>query len=455
MRKKRRKILIFARIFVMAILLGVCVFWVHLQKQSRIASTRESQRMAASTSSFAAACIGQILLTVQNNLNILAKQPMLRTFEKRPLLGKKMESALSYFLDISDACRLEIGLAYHRYLGFVNNLVYFSELPRAALRRIFFELSLQRFFKLEEQSYADDDVIFSRNSLNREDVERIHQQTRFARYVILAVQGWLEEAFAPLIKYAKAIDEYADFGHTTLKISNDAEAFLSAAISSKNMFKGLEVCNKYGVSQINYDRTGINHRVSSYEICKTLEGGRSVWVGKTYFEPTLNRFFWQVAYPIRDRNRNLVGCVRAAIETGDIDEWLKSFAEVSDVEVLVLDSDFTVISSSRPSRKKNHISFIKQIFEAGSIKIKSAQVTHVKSPVDGTEIFIKPVSQFRSAGLPGWKVAVLLKESSNRSFSENIDTFALILLAAAGLFALSYSAIQLNNLQEEEAVDDR
>lgn len=455
MNKKRKIFFIAARILIMV---GVSVFLLSSWRFKKNSETRSRQncevRMLADAE-FASAGIREVLLSAESYITLLSKMPFLRKFDQTETLGLEIDLLKEEANDWTDAYQFEIGFAYQRFLLLQRTMVYWSELPKAAIRRIAYEF-LPSWEDEENLSETDDaNGLFSTPELSKAELERIHRETVFARNLVHSLKALINSLLEPLHRFVRFFGSIANFGHTMLVEKNETEKFLSVATNNRGIIAGIDVTNVYGKSQLDFSKTGISNEIDASEICRALESGRSFWNGPVTFNEKDGRSYWQVAVPIRSRFREFKGCVRAAIDLNFLSDWFGVFSSASGTEMLVLDKDFVTIASSSSDRKRNQVSFAKAIFYAKSGPDISGSSPKMTKLAEGETILLQPISKFRASNLPEWKVLVVRHALSEDEFYEMLAMFALIILAAVGGYVLFYCAVQLINLYEEEAVNDR
>lgn len=385
-------------------------------------------------------------------LKILSKYPALKYFEKRPLLSPAVKEFEEFISQALEAYQFDIGNAYNQFLIIKGTFQYWSELPQAAMRRIWYFFSFSGV--PEDIGIYDEGFDFAESRLTSAQIGEIYAKTAFARSLVLDLKEFWANMVFPVNLTVTSVEELFNIGKMVVANKGEIERYFSVAHGNKSVLRGLDLINVFGSSQLDTNKEGISELVNNAEICNSLANGRSFWSGPVVFNSDKSRCFWQIAVPVRDRGRNLCGCLKGAVLVDFFQEWFKDSLFDSGTEILLLDRDFSILLSSSKSRKRNSISFLQDCLKSAKGNIFSQDSVYYVADKNKS-FLVKPVATFKGENLPPWLITVIKDQSLSGICSDFLVGFALIVLAAAGMYVLSYSSAQLLNLTDEEVADDR
>jgi hypothetical protein len=160
----------------------------------------------------------------------------------------------------------------------------------------------------------------------------------------------------------------------------------------------------------------------------------------------------QTAAAIRGFDRRFVGFIRAAIDIKHFENLVNKFALSKDRDIYLVDKGNRLLAAS--SKKARHefsaVAEKLQHFAAIANKTNDSFV----DPVSKKRIMALPLSEFNTPGIPDWRVVVVAGNARQSFVNSFLTIVLLILLAVTVVYAVFYTAVELTELNKEEAVDD-
>ncbi len=403
--------------------------------------------------------INNSLLSVKHQLLILSKVPLLRKFEKKPLLAPRIEKFRQDLGDLLSAYQLDIGNAYRDYLLLQSDMVYWSELPMALWRRIVYEFSI---FKQNDNSRDDFDkgyfadigsALTTDNFAASSELNRIYAKTNFVRSLFFLVKEWLNELLKTLSRLLDKFDGFVGLGHSSVADKLEAEKFIMATISDNKTFSGLELCNQFGRSQLSFRQKGLLQSADHLkEAISYLEHRRSYYIGGVNFLFKSSEAYLQAAAAIRGFDRQFVGFLRAAINIEYFENLINKFALSKDRHIYLIDKSSRLLAASSKNAR-HEFSAVAEKLQKFSVAGNKTNNTFVDSGAR-KRILSLPLSEFKTPGIPDWRVVVVTGIARQGFVYSFLTIVLLILLAVTGVYAVFYTAVELAELNKEEAVND-
>jgi hypothetical protein len=421
-----------------------------LNHQLRINRNRSLTGMTASA-------INSSLENTIGQLEIVAKFDEFSRLHRETFFSKNVSGMKKEADQAIDALSMDIANAYYQHVEFQQTPEYWQELIAALLRRASFEFfRLGGLIPIEAETVEDEDSgdeVFSSPDFNRISSPDFIKNSKRAISYIDKAYFIVETIYKPIYRIATRLDQLLEFGNSVLLEKVKCEKYLSTAINSRRWISGLRLVNLYGYSLLDHNETGIDKELNDYKICQKLASGRSCIVGPVYFAGE-KKAYLQVALPVKNRQRTLSGCFRAAIDLEPIRELFSNSTFEAESELMLLDLNGNIIISSNPEREHNRISFIKSLAESKSIDFYQDRELFFKDPSAKKNIHMLPLSKFRNDKTPTWKVALVEKDPQISLLAFNIPDFALFVLAVTSIYVLFYSVLQLSKIFLQEDVDD-
>ncbi len=412
-----------------------------------------------SLTSMAASAINSGLENVIGKLEVVSRFDEFSRFQRQAFFTRQVSAAKKKIDHSIDALSMDIANAYYHHVEFQQTLEYWQELPTALLRRLSFEFfRLGGLIPIEADAVEDDSLADASLLLPSPDFRRISSpdfiknSKRAINYINHAVL-LATALYEPLHKLAVRLDQLIDFGNTVLQEKIKCEKYLSTVINSRRWISGIRLLNAYGYSLLDHNESGIDNDLDDYKICQKLASGRSCIVGPVHFSGN-KKAFLQVALPVKNRQRVMSGCLRAAIDLEPIREMFnKTVFEVGS-ELMLLDAGGNIILSTNSEREPNRISFVKTLAESKGIDFYQDREIFINDHSGRNNVHILPLSRFKNDKTPTWRVALVEKDPQISLIAFNIPDFGLFVLAVISIYVLFYSVLRLNKIFFQEDVDD-
>lgn len=403
------------------------------------------------------AAIGETLVEAINSrfvfakdqLTTLSKVPIFKRFKKKPVFAPEIVNAKTTLSMALYAYQFEIGIAYRNFLIMQSNMSYLGEIPMALWRRLAHEAL--KLAGVQDHTFfeIDHEPIIINRALNitedKDEINRIYYQSSVARGIVLYFQLLVSKWFEPIIKTANILDKFGGFGHSVLVNSSEATSFFYSTMSDNNIFSILQLGNNFGMAQLElFKDQSVSRSILPPIDYKTLDR-QSYCLKKNSRLLASKHKLMQAMATIRGIKRKPVGFIRGLIDLSFLDKLVEGFQDTNEFRIQILDADYMVIADSDSKNSINKISHLKNlVFGKTKYVISNSQI-----------IFITNLTNFSSPDVPDWQIAIISPDYSGPIISPLIGIFALIVLAAAGGFALFYTAVKFNGSNYENDKNDK
>lgn len=417
----------------LAIFLGFMVQIFRLNSYLNKEKIKKLEKKTDMQTQFLASIVGNFLKNSQAHLNSFARVPAATIFESGSTITEKLKAKQHEFNQLVQSYQFHVGLAYEKFLGFRNNMLYWSELPAALVRRIAHEFM---FIDFEPVGDSPRGLLLSDMTVNEKDVLRISRNADFSRQIIKSVVEYMQNLFKPLVGYAKLFDLFLGWEKKDKSWSrNEFEVFLSKALSRNSFFTTVSLYNLNGTRQAFFSLEGTAApKENINKICRHLEQNKTNWWGKIRYGQKLEKTFVNMASVVRDKNRKIAGFVLAQLDLKPVTLWLSKFSILNGKQFIISDGNKFVHSlDSKPSF--DDCSKLLQDVEA---KVENVYENQNFRNVDGWNIFYTPLAGFYSSELPAWKLFAIEQNNDTNHIISAVSIILVIVLAVIAFYVLFY-----------------
>jgi hypothetical protein len=384
-------------------------------------------------SKFFASVVVNFLRILQSHLNSMAQIPAATRLENGVTLTEALAHKQHEFIDFLEAYRFYAGLAYESFLEFRKNMVYWSELPAALLRRAGHELM---FIDFELEVEAPRGLLLPGMSVEDTDVLRISRNASLPRQLTNIAVESVKSLFEPLLGFSRFCDNLIGWKkYDSGPEQNQFEVFLSKALSRKSFFRSVSLYNINGYRQGFYSLEGIVEPADNVdEICSYLAEKKINWWGKIRFDQKRNKTFVTLASVIRNKDRKVAGFVLGELDLQPLHDWLEDFSRLTGKKILIADKN-TIFHNPEiaPSRD-----MCVKLLRGVDNKLETCLESAYFKGANGWNIFCRPLAGFYDDGLPAWKLC-LIDRSQDKNHLISISSIILvIILAVVAFYVLFY-----------------
>ncbi|MGM0598467.1 MAG: cache domain-containing protein [Candidatus Rifleibacteriota bacterium] len=384
-------------------------------------------------SQFLASVVVHFLQTSQAHLNSVARVPATNIFASGSTLKAGLIAKQRKLTGLIEASQFFIGLAYEKFLSLRKNMIYWSELPAAAIRRALYEFMFIEF-ELEDDSPRG--LLLSGMTADDGDVLRISEKVSFARKITGTAVEYVQILFEPLVEFARFFDNLIGLKREDFSLArNQFEVFLSKALSRKSFFRSVSLYDRSGIRQSFYSIEGEPAPVENIDmICRYLAKNKINWWGKIRFEQKLDRNFVNLASVVRDKDRKPAGFVLAELDLAPVSVWLKDFSGLVGKKTLISDGNIVFHNSEMEPSSEICSKLVRAVMD----KFEGSYESRYYNGADGWNIFCRPLTSFYNADLPAWKLCVIEKKRETNHVISAISIILVIVLAVVAFYVLFY-----------------
>ncbi len=397
----------------------------------------QSLQKAAGIVSLAAEIAARPAQQIRNSLSLIAKNPELRQIGNASTVlawHHRVQSDLSLLLDSYEPF---FGHIYDRMLAFSYDIDYYGKLPAALMRRLAMIAGIH-FPDSEEYDPAN---MGQPSGLSDENLKRMSAQTGLVREKMADVRLQLSESCRVLLTIALTLEKMAGSGRRSLQDIVAVEDFFSAALNDE-MLRVIVLKSLDGeILALVGDAPAGSVSLDSRD-CRAIGGGSIFFSGPVGYDARRRHSLWWVAVPVRDENRDPVACLTAFVDVDFLSQAAEKIAEHSDIRLLFSDRSGTVIGHSdreAVARQVNMSSVLPSFVSEADRGFSSRFVRY-----DGRLLLQagKSIKHGNVRHLPDWYVCYEQDLSMFAARSQFLVTVSVILLAAAGMYALSCCVVR-------------
>jgi hypothetical protein len=432
---------LFLRVCV-ALLFFYAAFWLYHFPQDRLEIGAGASASAAVE--FAGESSARAVSGIRNTMNLLARLPVLRQRRRAGMLIAPAAGRIDDFHLFLDSCELVIGQICLDVMQTHDYLVYLGEYPKVALNSVFTIFASNR-------GDSDDsvDAIFSPAVASGEHLARMRQQTGLARGAIDSAKNVLSGAVKTFVPVLLFLEEAFALNHEQAADSAAVENLFAAALGD-DLFRGFMLKSMSGdVVAVAGDDSVFSLARDSRD-CRAIAAFSPFFCGPVDYDKKSRRPVWWVAVPVRDSNRNPAGCLAALVDLSFLQRLSVRLFEQYGCRFVMTDARGVAIAHYQP---QNVVESVNLDGSATLLKSEVSEKTVFARVRENKLTFIQAARRLKNQDmrfLPDWKIFVAVPAAQISGSDKLLLAGLVILLAALGVFALSYGFVQLLKYDNKE-----
>lgn len=376
--------------------------------------------------------VARTVVGVRNSLSLMARLPVMRTLKQTGRLVSGMRAIEKDLRLLLDSYEHTIAEVISQANKTHNNLLYYSELPMALYRRLTIGIGLSH-----DPDGEDEDLSFVDHAPPA--LEQMRRQTGLTREIIEKIAVLAYKLSDNLRSTSRFIDVLAISNVVTAEDIPAIESLFATGLND-DLLKALVLKNLHGgvIVQVG---AGIADSLSrDNRDCRAIINGSPFFCGPTTYDKTGKRSVWWVAVPVRNEHRVPIACLTALIDLGFLNNLATKFKDDMGFSMIFTDHRHIIIGNSKLQLVAEQVSLNVPPTHAA---VKNMPWRILNGP-DGRYLqMVKNLNSGDYRFLPQWKIFIKAQLQQSGRPGQFILPLCVILLAAAGLYVLSYGIVRI------------
>jgi len=265
-----------------------------------------------------------------------------------------------------------------------------------------------------------------------------------------AIRDSLEFPFRVAEPVFSLIDKIFSRGPTTVSDPREVERLLAVSLSDRDLIRTVTVRSLAGKKIVSATEIGDEFDFLTGWIGRVARAGRSFYCGPVFFDEGLGRPLWQMAVPLRDREREPFAMLTARVDLdflGDLTEKAR-FGQTA--YLMIVDEDGVIIGHPRHGMVVNQVNASKANPAVSAVLKGEEGIDELRLGGIPYLVAYRQLKKIDEHNLPGWGVLVLAPVSEMLP-SPGKAIFLALAVAAVALFILLYVSTMILALVEENS----